>query len=569
MMPIRSLGSCLLSLGITCLLSTAAAEAAGTRQISADPFSNPSSQHLTEVEPQIYANGATIVATFQQGRIFGGGSSGIGFATSTDSGATWRDGSLPGLTIWAGGDRYESVSDPSVAYNAAYGVWLIVSLPVGFGNPEIFVSRSGDGLNWDNPITVYTGSSSYFDKPWMTCDNSPTSPYYGNCYIEWDDVADGDRLLMSSSSDGGLSWGLPLGTGDAAHGLGGQPLVQPSGRVVVPYQTFDPYGIRAFISNDGGNSWSSSFNVASLTEHSVAGGLRDFDLPSAAIDGDGTVYVVWADCRFRTSCRSNDVVMTRSADGLNWSAVERVPIDDLGSNADHFLPGLGADRNSSAPNVGLALIYYYYPQANCTSATCQLMAGFITSRDGGGSWSVPVNVAGPISLDWLPSTISGRMVGDYFSVFYTDDGVPHPIFADAMQPTEMFSEAMFSTCIDCLAPMETRRPVVCEGIECLPASDAEVLGEEGTFGSVISQSGALHVTASGYRINIGARLRLIASGPATQDASVQWMVEEGSLGGSVSNTGLYVAPFLPGVYHVIASSGSEHARLAIKVFTVR
>src|SRR6266851_399368 len=327
--------------------------AAGTVQISSDPFSNFDSQHLTEVETQIYGNGSTIVATFQQGRFEGGGCSDIGFATSTDSGLTWQDGSLPGITIWAGGDRYRSVSDPSIAYNAAFGIWLIETLPVGFGNQEIFVSRSGDGLNWDNPITVYsaTGSSS-FDKPWIICDNSPSSPFFGNCYIEWDDVGAGGRILMTTSSDGGGTWGPPLTTADSASGLGGQPLVQPGGRVVVPFTDFA--GIRAFISDDGGNSWSSAFSVSSIVEHQVAGGLRDFNLPSAAIDGDGRIYVVWRDCRSRPSCRSNDIVIISSSDGIDWSAPTRVPIDDPTSAADYFLPGLGADRNTFGPTVGLA-----------------------------------------------------------------------------------------------------------------------------------------------------------------------------------------------------------------------
>jgi len=37
----------------------------------------------------------------------------------------------------------------------------------------------------------------------------------------------------------------------------------------------------------------------------------------------------------------------------------------------------------------------------------------------------------------------------------------------------------------------------------------------------------------------------------------------------VSGGGVYAAPLSPGVYHVIASSGAERARLPIKVFTVR
>src|SRR5216684_4671632 len=87
-------------------LLLAASVDAGTVQVSTDPFTNAGSQHMTEVEPHIFANGSTIVATVQQGRIFGGGSSDIGFATSVDNGATWQDGSLPGITIFYGGGPY-------------------------------------------------------------------------------------------------------------------------------------------------------------------------------------------------------------------------------------------------------------------------------------------------------------------------------------------------------------------------------------------------------------------------------------------------------------------------------
>ncbi len=567
MIPALDLYRALALLGFSCFLC-AADVSADTVQISSDPFTNSTSQHMTEVEPQIYANGSTIVATFQQGRFFGGGCSDIGFATSTDSGATWQQGSLPGITIWAGGDRYESVTDTSLAYNAAFGLWLVETMPVGFGNQEIFVSRSADGLSWDNPITVYSTSSGSFDKPWITCDNSPTSPFFGNCYIEWDDVADGDRILMSTSSDGGATWSTPATTADAAQGLGGQPLVQPNGRVVVPYSTFS--AIRAFISDDGGNTWGPSFSVTSMNEHSIAGGLRDFNLPSAAIDGDGRIYVVWTDCRFRASCRSNDIAITSSADGVAWSAPARVPIDEATSTADHFLPGIGVDRNSSGTTVGLALVYYYYPQANCTSSTCQLSAGFVTSQDGGASWSNPIDVAGPMSVTWLPETISGRMVGDYFSVFYTDDGVPHPVFASADAPAGMFFESMFSTCVGCPPPAKGSPKVAsCVGDNCSSTSGEEPVAEEWQATAAQSESGALRVSADATRVNIGAVLPLRVDGPAARNAVVDWVVEEGPSGGSVSNSGVYTAPQSPGVYHLIASTGAERARLAIKVFTVQ
>src|SRR5512142_2845158 len=70
-------------------------------QISTDPFTNPTSQHATEVEPDTFAFGSTIVSAFQVGRFFSGGASDIGFATSTNGGRTWRPGFLPRTTVHA------------------------------------------------------------------------------------------------------------------------------------------------------------------------------------------------------------------------------------------------------------------------------------------------------------------------------------------------------------------------------------------------------------------------------------------------------------------------------------
>src|SRR5947207_13789670 len=69
-------------------------------QISSDPYTNSTSQHHTQVEPDIYSFGSTIVAAFQTGRFFDGGGSNIGWATSTNSGTTWIHGSQPGTNIF-------------------------------------------------------------------------------------------------------------------------------------------------------------------------------------------------------------------------------------------------------------------------------------------------------------------------------------------------------------------------------------------------------------------------------------------------------------------------------------
>ena len=94
------------------------------------------------------------------------------------------------------------------------------------------------------------------DKTWVACDFWASSPYYGHCYAEWDDNFSGNIIQMSTSTDGGLTWGAPKQTADFASGLGGQPLVQPSGRVIVPTSA-NFGGVLSFVSTDGGNNWGS------------------------------------------------------------------------------------------------------------------------------------------------------------------------------------------------------------------------------------------------------------------------------------------------------------------------
>ena len=69
-----------------------------SRQLSVDTTANPIGQHATEVEPDSYAFGSTIVSVFQVGRVFGGGAVAIGYSTSTNGGTTWKPGLLPGVT---------------------------------------------------------------------------------------------------------------------------------------------------------------------------------------------------------------------------------------------------------------------------------------------------------------------------------------------------------------------------------------------------------------------------------------------------------------------------------------
>jgi hypothetical protein len=416
-------------------------------QLSSDPFTNTTSQHRTEVEPDTFSFGSTIVSAFQVGRFFDGGSSDIGFATSNNGGSTWQNGFLPGVTRFFGSGPYDRASDPSVTFDARHGVWLISSLVLrGTVAAGVLSSRSTDGGHtWGAPVFV-TGSAGA-DKNWIVCDNNAGGAFFGRCYTEWDQPGNGGLIRMSTSTNGGLSWGAALTSADSARGLGGQPVVQPNGTVIVPYAGSSFGSIRSFRSVNGGVNWRVSVQVAGVIDHPVAGGLRTEPLPSAEIDAAGKVFVTWQDCRFRTSCRSNDLVLSTTTQSSypTWSPVVRVPIDSTASTVDHFIPGLAVDRSTAGTAARLGLAYYYYPNAACSSATCQLDVGYVFSHNGGATWSAPTQLAGPMSLSWLAATSQGRMVGDYISSSFANGGV-RPVFAVASAPFGgLFNESMFTT----------------------------------------------------------------------------------------------------------------------------
>src|SRR5262249_13205544 len=126
-------------------------------QVRRHRLANSTSQHATEVEPDTFAAGSTVMGAFQVGRFFSGGATDIGFARSGNGGKTWGPpGFLPGMTFSAGdASPFERVSDPSVAYDAAHATWLISSIPLlpNTSVPTVFVNRStDDGQTWSTPI---------------------------------------------------------------------------------------------------------------------------------------------------------------------------------------------------------------------------------------------------------------------------------------------------------------------------------------------------------------------------------------------------------------------------------
>jgi hypothetical protein len=411
-----------------------------SRRLSVDSSSNSSSLHETAVEPDAFASGATVVATYQVGRFATGGASNIGFAVSRDAGRTWQRGLLPGLTVESNPPGPErAASDPAVTYDAVHGVWLITTLTLDQGGTRVQVSRSTDGTHWSSPITVAAGPA--LDKEWIACDNGTSSSFRSRCYDMYTDDAK-NQVSSQSSDDGGLTWSGPVRVAGDLVGI--QPVVLADGTVVTVAGSFDQRGTTGTIegarSTDGGATFT-PFAVSSLQAASGAP-VRAISLPTLALDGSGRIYVAWTDCRFRTSCSANDAVFSTSTDGLTWSAPARIPVG-LGPTSSALIVGLGADPTRGGR---LGLVYAYFTSA----CACQLGVASVQSRDGGTTWTKPLRLdAVPMQMPWLPEA-SGRMVGDYFATAFAGDRVV-PVFALAVAPTgARLQEAIFAASLKAL-----------------------------------------------------------------------------------------------------------------------
>jgi len=195
-----------------------------------------------------------------------------------NGGRTWPvHGFLPSLTVNASPPGpFAAASDPSVAYDAGHRRWLISALTIGAHGVGITTSVStDDGDHWGPPIAMSSSGFTGWDKNWITCDNSARSPFYGHCYTTWDDNGHFNLLLSATSVDGGTTWSAPTPTANHAIGIGGQPLVQPNGTVIVPVDDAFESTVLAYRSTDGGATWGPTVVVSPIRAHfEFASGLR-------------------------------------------------------------------------------------------------------------------------------------------------------------------------------------------------------------------------------------------------------------------------------------------------------
>lgn len=372
---------------------------------------------------------------------------------SFNGGGSWSGVDLPLPPALPGAGSFRFGSDPTLAFdtqgNLYYG-YIVVFFSSGgsITGTEMAVARSTDGgLTYPN-VTYFSfdsGSNHFNDKPMITVDTNPASPFKDNVYIAWDAASGGSTsggIRVATSSDHGATFTItradnPFGQGRA---IGAVPFVGPKGEL---YAAWNDWSANAIVFNrslDAGKTWGSPVTVASKSlpfESAIPAEFSRGALVYPACDTDrsldryrGRLSCTWMDL---TSAGTTDILLSHSDDqGATWSSPQPVA-DRLSIPVDRFNQWLSVDPVTGDVNVS------FYDTRNDTTGSRYMTDVYLAqSTNGGASFSSPdVRVSSVSSNEhdcngtYPCSAIDyGNQQGDYEGLV-SYGGVSHPVWTDS------------------------------------------------------------------------------------------------------------------------------------------
>jgi len=394
-------------------------------------------QAETQAEPFLAidpGNPNHMLAGYQEGRFDDGGCRALTLAVTTNGGRTWKESLLPNLTRDTGGP-WQRTSDPWVAFGPG-GRAYFVSL--GFDANQVgngvFVSSSDDGgLTWGDPVTVHLGSGTTFDdKEAVVVDTRADSPYRGRVYVAWDEVVtnQGQPVVVSWSDDGGASF-TPPAVIRQGRGVGVVPVVGPGGvlhAVWLDFANLNSPTLQASRSTDGGATWSFPVTISFVRVSGVAGARTSEGLPAVAVDSrNGNLYVAWQDDRANPGV--DRLLFSRSTDGgETWSAPR--PVGDGPADAPDFTPAVAVTPEGQ---VGVS----YYSLRNDPDRAVLVDEYLAVSRDGGQTFGKSQRVT---TRSWdlrdAAFTERGFFLGDYQGLVAASKRF-HPFWVGTFLPSRI------------------------------------------------------------------------------------------------------------------------------------
>src|SRR5438445_8098322 len=316
---------------------------------------------------------------------------------STNGGGSWGGVDLPRPPA-KGANGIDFGSDPTLAFdtqgNVFYG-YIVVFFGNGAGinGTEMAVAKSTDGGKTYPNQTFFSfenGTNHFNDKPMITADTNPGSPFRDNVYIAWDAASGGSiggGVRVATSSDHGATFSItradnPSGPGRA---IGASPSVGPNGELYVAWNDFVANAIVFNSSFDGGQSWGLPVTIAGKTlpfdiaipAESFRGALV---YPSLDVDRSngphrGRVYCSWMDL---TPAHVTDIFISYSDNnGMTWSTPAHVP-DQFVFKVDRFNHWMSVD-----PTNGVVNVAFYDTRNDTTGFRYETNYYLAQSTDGG------------------------------------------------------------------------------------------------------------------------------------------------------------------------------------------
>ncbi len=373
-----------------------------------------------------------------------------------DGGLTW---SFVSLGNAADGLTSTFRFDPTVVFDddgnlyVGYGVRTAAG---GGGNQRtVVVCKSTDGgQSYPTCVSLDTnadiGSLPGNDKWHLAAGPDPATPTQQNVYIAWTkniSEAGGtdQRIVVSRSTDGGLTWTAPLVINDASisgtssGNLFADPAVGPNGELYVGWDANGQILVDA--STDGGLTFGTDVAVATSNtgfktpipaqpDRGIPIGPT-FDTDRSGGPFDGRLYMTYTDVgaggltyNFGTDSGAADIdVLVRFSNdgGATWSAPIRAN-DDGGTNSQ-FLPWLDVDQATGDVNV-----VWYDARNDVNNKQVEVFLG--TSKDGGATFGPNVQVADTPSDQSQDN--ANRYGGNFLEYIglASLDGVAFPVWAD-------------------------------------------------------------------------------------------------------------------------------------------
>jgi hypothetical protein len=260
-----------------------------------------------------------------------------------------------------------TTSDPVLAYTAD-GTLHMAFLGYNYdasGQPTGMRMRIADstdnGMTWGTPraIEPATTCTEGCDKPWIVVGPGPGGT--GEVmYVAWlVQTRTSARLVIESSTDGGMTWSMPHTIATGPETVGGASILGNLNTLAigtdgVVHVTYVGLALDSMTANfgdadnrivyrrsmDGGTTWGPARRVSAAADSPV------YNQPMIALDGN-TIFIAYVS---GTSQGAWDVILATSVDGGNTFGWRKVN-DEPDACATHAFPALVADTTRHLAHV--------------------------------------------------------------------------------------------------------------------------------------------------------------------------------------------------------------------------